>query len=248
MNFLTAHWKNLILVNYTIAPETLQKYVPHGTALDLWNDKCYISLVGFLFEDTKVLGLKIPNHRNFEEFNLRFYVKRFENGIWKRGVVFIKEIVPKSAITWVANTLYKEHYETHAMSHRQSLKAEVLHVAYQWQTAQRQHTIEVNAYDFLSPIEPDSEAEFIMEHYFGYTQYNETTTFEYEVQHPKWEQYFIKNYSIQIDFEKEYGNDFGFLNHEKPCSVFLAKGSEITVKNKRKIRNYENIRKSNALI
>ena len=117
MSFLTAQWKNLALINYEIDAEILEKYLPKGTEIDLWNGKCYVSLVGFMFEDVKILGVKIPFHINFEEVNLRFYVKRFENGEWKRGVVFIKEIVPKHALSFVANTVYKEHYETLAMQH-----------------------------------------------------------------------------------------------------------------------------------
>ena len=97
MNFLKAEWKNLALFNYEVDAKILEKYVPAGTEIDLWNNKCYVSLVGFMFKNTKVLGLKVPFHVNFEEVNLRFYVKRFENGEWKRGVVFIKEIVPKKS-------------------------------------------------------------------------------------------------------------------------------------------------------
>lgn len=236
MNFLTAQWKNLIMANYVINPEHLKKYLPVGTELDYWNGNCYVSLVGFLFKDTKVLGFRIPRHTDFEEVNLRFYVKRFENGAWKRGVVFIQEIVPKRAITFVANTFYKENYRTLFMQHQNELEAEVLKVGYSWENQKKTNYISVNAYDFRSPLEEGSEAEFIMEHYFGYTKHNEHETYEYEVKHPKWEQYYIKNFEIQVDFENTYGKDFAFLNDTKPASVFLAEGSEIYVENKRKIR------------
>jgi len=97
MNFLKAEWKNLALFNYEIDAEILEKYLPAGTEIDIWNNKCYVSLVGFMFKNTKVLGVKIPFHVDFEEVNMRFYVKRFESDEWKRGVVFIKEIVPKKS-------------------------------------------------------------------------------------------------------------------------------------------------------
>lgn len=236
MTFLTAHWKNLIMANYIVSPEYLKKFLPAGTELDLWNENCYVSLVGFLFKDTKVLGFRIPKHSDFEEVNLRFYVKRFENGTWKRGVVFIKEIVPKQAITFVANTLYNENYETQPMQHKHEVKSEIVKVAYQWKNKNQLHSIEVNAYDFKTELDAESEAEFIMEHYFGYTKLNENTTYEYEVQHPRWKHYCIKNHNIQIDFDKVYGTDFSFLNKLQPASVFLAEGSEITVKNKRKLK------------
>ncbi|MGX7667990.1 YqjF family protein [Flavobacterium pedocola] len=235
MTFLTANWKNLILANYIVQPEQLKKYLPAGTELDYWNGNCYVSLVGFLFQNTKVLGFSIPKHTDFEEVNLRFYVKRFENGHWKRGVVFVKEIVPKRAITFVANSLYNEHYETRDMTHQNQLQAEILTVGYHWKNQSETHSIAVNAYDFATETDADSEAEFIMEHYFGYTKYNESTTYEYEVQHPKWKHYVIKNHQISIDFKTVYGNDFAFLNQLEPTSVFLAEGSEIQVKNKQKI-------------
>lgn len=236
MTFLSAKWNNLIMANYIINPDYLLKYLPVGTEIDLWENKCYVSLVGFMFNDTKVLGFKIPKHTDFEEVNLRFYVKHLENGEWKRGVVFIKEIVPKQAITFVANTLYKENYQTFSMHHEDKLEAEIRTVAYHW----KNHSIAVKAYDFSTTIDPDSEAEFITEHYFGYTKYNENTTYEYEVKHPKWNQYTIKNYNINVDFKEVYGLDFEFLDHVKPNSVFLVDGSEISVANKRKIKHNGN--------
>lgn len=236
MNFLKAEWKNLALFNYEVDREVLEQYVPAGTEIDIWNDKCYVSLVGFMFRNTKVLGLKVPFHINFEEVNLRFYVKRFENGEWKRGVVFIKEIVPKKAITFIANTLYQEHYETQKMKHEIVKNEDTNTFIYQWKNNKEWNTIEIETKKEVSQIKIDSEAEFITEHYFGYTKIDEETTFEYEVTHPRWEQFEVLNHRIDIDFKETYGSDFEFLQTKKPTSIFLAKGSEITVKNKRKLQ------------
>lgn len=236
MSFLTAHWKNLALINYEIDPTTLEKYLPNGTELDYWNNKCYVSLVGFMFNNTKVLGLKIPFHINFEEVNLRFYVKRFENSEWKRGVVFIKEIVPKKAITFIANTLYQEHYQTNNMRHAVTENSYSRTFSYQWQNDNQWNSIQLETKLDQSVIELNSEAEFITEHYFGYTKYDENTTFEYEVKHPRWEQLEIIHYKIDVDFENNYGKDFAILKELEPASVFLAKGSKITVENKKKIK------------
>ncbi|WP_281231800.1 YqjF family protein [Flavobacterium gelatinilyticum] len=237
MSFLSAQWKNLAIINYEIEAEILEKYLPAGTELDIWNGKCYVSLVGFMFKETKVLGLKIPFHINFEEVNLRFYAKRFENGEWKRGVVFIKEIVPKKAITFIANTLYKEHYETRKMRHKIIENENSLTFVYQWKTDKKWNTIQVETQKELKEIETDSEAGFITEHYFGYTKYDDNTTFEYEVKHPRWQQFEIKNFMLHVDFGKNYGEDFTVLQNQKPVSVFLAKGSEIKVENKKTLRH-----------
>ena len=235
MNFLKAEWKNLALFNYEVDAEILEKYIPAGTEVDVWNNKCYVSLVGFMFKNTKVLGIKVPFHRDFEEVNLRFYVKRFENGEWKRGVVFIKEIVPKKAITFIANTLYQEHYETQKMRHEIIENSNSTTFIYQWKNDKKWNTIQLETSTNPEAIKVDSEAEFITEHYFGYTKINENKTFEYEVQHPRWEQFDVLNHKIDIDFQKIYGEDFYFLQNTKPTSVFLAKGSKISVKNKLKL-------------
>jgi uncharacterized protein YqjF (DUF2071 family) len=235
MNFLKAEWKNLALFNYEVDAKILEKYVPIGTEIDLWNNKCYVSLVGFMFKNTKVLGIKVPFHVDFEEVNLRFYVKRFENGEWKRGVVFIKEIVPKTAITFIANTLYQEHYETQKMTHKIIENENTNTFVYQWKNKEKWNTIQIETQKNPIEIAIGSEAEFITEHYFGYTKIDEETTFEYEVQHPRWEQFEVLNYNVDIDFKKTYGRDFDFLQNINPTSVFLAKGSDIKVKNKRKL-------------
>ncbi len=235
MSFLTANWKNLALINYEIDAKILEKYVPKGTELDVWNGKCYVSLVGFMFENVKILGMKIPFHVNFEEVNLRFYVKRFENGEWKRGVVFIKEIVPKYALSFVANTVYKEHYQTLPMRHTVKEDDESCEFVYEWKIQDKWQTIIVETKKNETPIEVGSEAEFITEHYFGYTKVNNETTYEYEVQHPRWNQLKVTDFRVHVDFERVYGHEFEFLNHQQPTSVLLAVGSEVSVENKKKL-------------
>ena len=230
MKFLTAEWRKLAIINYEIDPAILEKYLPVGTELDFYNGKCLVSLVGFMFLNTKVLGVSVPFHKDFEEVNLRFYVKKMENGILKRGVVFIKEIVPKLAITAIANFLYNEHYETHPMKHQFSVD-ENLTIEYLWKN-ERWNSIKIIAENQQNKMIEDSEFEFITEHYFGYTKH-ENQTFEYEVKHPKWDFYHIKNAEIDVDFAKNYGKDFSVLDVTKPFSILLAEGSEIQVyKNK----------------
>lgn len=235
MSFIKAQWENLALINYEVDAKILEKYIPKGTEIECWNNTCYVSLVGFIFKNTKILGLKIPFHINFEEVNLRFYVKRLENGEWKRGVVFIKEFVPKPAITFIAKNFYKEHYQTLPMKHLITEKDNSKEFIYSWKTNKKWNTIRIETKQNLIDILPNSEAEFITEHYYGYTKYDTDTTFEYEVKHPRWQQLEIINNTIDVDFETVYGTNFAFLKDLKPISIFLAEGSEITVENKRKI-------------
>jgi uncharacterized protein YqjF (DUF2071 family) len=226
--FLTAEWRRLAMANYVVDPEVLHPFVPAGVVLDAWQNTCYVSLVGFMFLDVRILGIPIPFHRNFEEVNLRFYVRYQENGTWKRGVVFIREFVPRLAITLVANTLYKENYETMAMGHRWTAEAGKLEVDYRWKK-NGWHNFRVHAGPTPSAIETGSEHEFITEHYWGYARLNDRVTSQYEVQHPRWMCYPVRDYSINVDFAKVYGDRFAFMNGLQPASVLLAEGSEISI-------------------
>ena len=227
--FLDAQWRKLLMANYEVPPEILQKYLPYKTELDLWNNRCYVSLVGFLFVETKVLGIKFPFHTNFEEVNLRFYVRYDDNGTWKRGVVFIKEIVPKFMITFVANTVYNENYATHRCKHEIIEGHSQLFVKYSWKSNSGWNHLQANANNRSHPILHNSEEEFITEHYWGYARYSDKKTNEYEVKHPRWNIYPVTDYHIQCNFSELYGDDFAFLKDTTPASVLLAEGSEIAV-------------------
>lgn len=232
--FLKAQWRNLLMANYEVSPEILKKYLPYKTELDFWNGRCYVSLVGFQFLETQVLGIKFPFHTNFEEINLRFYVRYNDNGQWKRGVVFVKEIVPKAMITFIANTLYNEKYATHQCRHKvekvdSQAFGESLFVEYSWKHKSVWNSISVNANVKPEPIASGSEEEFITEHYWGYASYNTQKTNEYEVQHPRWNVHRVQNSQILCNFKELYGQEFAFLKDTKPNSVLLAEGSEVSV-------------------
>jgi hypothetical protein len=70
--FLTAEWRYLTMLNYAVDPSLLTHLVPRGTDLDEFEGKTYVSLVGFRFERTRVRGLWVPFHADFDEMNLRF--------------------------------------------------------------------------------------------------------------------------------------------------------------------------------
>lgn len=188
--FLTAEWRRLALFNYRVEPEILKPYLPAQTEPDIWNGVCYVSLVGFMFLDTRIKGVKFPWHSDFEEINLRFYVRRHDPVLgWKRGVVFISEIVPKPAIAWVANTIYKEHYAVRPMRHLWEAAGDNLRVEYFWRHAGRWQGFGVQTNGPAMDMKAGSEAEFITEHYWGYSRRDAERTIEYQVEHPRWQVY-----------------------------------------------------------
>jgi uncharacterized protein YqjF (DUF2071 family) len=230
--FLKAEWRKLLMVNYGVADSVLEPYLPDKTELDHWNGRSYISLVGFMFLDTRLKGLPIPFHRNFQEVNLRFYVRRKEKEEWKRGVVFMKEIVPKRAMTFIARSIYRENYETMPMKHEWRSAGDQVVVQYSWKK-NGWNSIRATARSLLHPISAGSEEEFITEHYWGYARVGSTKTTEYKVEHPVWEIYKVEDYTISVDFENIYGREFRFLKDLTPLSVFLAEGSHISVSGKK---------------
>lgn len=226
--FLTAEWRKLLMVNYEIDPDRLLPYLPYKTELDLFQDKCFVSLVGFLFKNVRVKGIPFPFHTTFEEVNLRFYVRYKSGDKWKRGVVFIREIVPRPMISLIANTVYKENYVTRRMRYEWHIGQEALEVSYLWKDKNWQK-FSFRGHNRPEKINKGSEEEFITEHYWGYARYAHKITNEYEVVHPKWEVYPMISYDIDVDFNSVYGNKFAFLDKQTPTSVFLAEGSEVEV-------------------
>jgi uncharacterized protein YqjF (DUF2071 family) len=228
--FLTAEWRKLIMAQYVVKPRHLMPYLPKGLELDLFQGQCFVSLVAFLFDRVRIKRLPIPFHTRFEEINLRFYVRRREpDGTFKRGVVFIREFVPRSAIAFIARRFYEEPYIAIPTSHRIESTSGNLSVQYSWNLGGRAHSIGVNANPTPREIAPGSEEEFITEHYWGYTKRVNGLTSAYEVQHPRWQIYPLTSHSIDADFSTLYGPAFAHLNSVQPASVLLAEGSAVSV-------------------
>ncbi len=213
------------MANYEVDPSILADRVPPGTELDLQDGKCFVSLVGFMFLDTRVLGIPVPFHVNFEEVNLRFYIKRETQNEVRRAVCFVKEIVPRFAIATVARVLYGEPYECWSMGHERGKGR----VAYSWSRSGMTNSVSVEKDQSVGVPDAGSHGEFIIEHYWGYTKRGGSRVDEYKVEHPKWELFSVKNEVIDVDFGGTYGEVFGFLKDEKPYSTLLAAGSEIAV-------------------
>lgn len=228
--FLTAEWKHLAMLNYEIEPSLLRPFVPAGTELDAWNGRTFVSMVGFLFCQTRVFGWPIPFHRHFEEVNLRFYVRRKASDGWRRGVVFVREIVPRAAIALVARRVYNEPYLALPMTHRINGSAgRVASVEYAWRHAGRQHRLQLDTKGAPEPLSEGSEAEFITEHYWGYNRQRDGSTLEYQVDHPRWRVSEATEARLECDVERLYGRSFCECLSGRPSSAFLAEGSAVRV-------------------
>jgi len=235
--FLTARWESLVLLNYECPQELLTPLLPTGTSLDPLDGVPLVSLVGFMFRDTRVHGIGLPFHRTFEEVNLRFYVRRrAEDGEVRRAVVFIRELVPRWIIAAVARRVYNEPYRAVRMEHAILLDPAIGGSAeYSWWHRGNRFTMWAAAAGAAADSAPASEAEFITEHYWGYTRQHDGSTLEYRVDHPRWLVWNVSDAGFSGPSESLYGAGFAEILRGKPRSAFLAVGSEVAVYPGRKL-------------
>jgi len=237
--FLAAEWRWLAMLNWRVPAELLEPLVPRGTELDRWRGDAWVSIVGFLFRDTRVLGVPIPWHRDFEELNLRFYVKRHERDEIRRGVCFIREIVPRVAIATVARLAYNEPYVALPMRHTIGAMrgdgAGPELVEYAWRHPRGAGRLRVTPIGAAAPLRAGSAEEFITEHYWGYTRQRDGGTVEYRVEHPRWNVWGVSTATIDGPLEALYGEAMAAVLRRPPDSGMLADGSPVTVSAPRRL-------------
>jgi uncharacterized protein len=233
--FLTAEWKNLVMFNYAVDPLLLKRFVPAGTEIDSFQGRTYVSLIGFEFNRTCLAGIPVPFHQSFEEVNLRFYVKRGD----RRGVVFIRELVPKYAVAAIARLAFGENYSCVPMSHSISAQAQLEDVAAEFSFGVGANRCSMKIESAGAPFVPKDEslAQFITEHYWGYATQKNGSCIEYEVQHPRWRVWRSRNSEFRGDATAFYGSEFVQVLNRGCDSAFLAEGSEVTVFKGRRIEN-----------
>lgn len=225
--FLTAEWRWLAMLNYEVDPALVRRRIPQGTELDTWNGRTFVSVVGFRFLETRLFGVVVPFHRDFDEVNLRFYVRRRVPEGWRRGVVFIREFVPRAALAAVARLAYGEPYAAVRMRHR--LEPERGRVSYAWRCAGQWCALETCFVgDPKHPTEGTLEA-FLVEHYWGYTSRHDGGSSEYRVEHPQWKLWSCESASLKCDVASVYGPEFVASLSGRPATAFVADGSAVQV-------------------
>ena len=235
--FLSAEWRYLAMLNYEVSPKLLNPFVPRGTELDSFDGKTFVSLVGFRFLNTRLFGvLPIPFHTDFDEVNLRFYVRRQDARANKRGVVFIREIVPKRAIALVARIAYGENYIALRMKHEvETGGPAAVTTDYQWKLNGRWCRLHAQASEASIQPEEGSLEQFITEHYWGYASQRDGGCKEYRVEHVPWRVWTTKNAGVDGGCEALYGAEFSRILNRQPDSAFIADGSPVCVFRGRRI-------------
>lgn len=201
LRFLTARWSHLAMLHFAIPAPWLRRHLPPGCEPDTSLDgKAYVSLVGFNFLQTRVLGVRWPGLTDFPEFNLRGYVRHVASG--DRGVVFIREIVPSRLI---------------AVEHTVRHDGRVSRM-----------TLLADPEPYLPP--PDSREAWFKEHRWGFNRTSHGGRLRrYEVVHPAWRCHRVASYELDWDFEGLYGHPWGALHDRRADLALLAEGSDVSV-------------------
>ncbi len=229
--FLSAEWRHLAMLNWPVERDVLQPHVPAGTELDLWAGQPYCSVIGFMFLKTRIMGVPIPLHQSFPEVNLRFYVRRKFGDQWRRAAVFVRELVPKRMVAWIARGLFNEQYSYCPMSYDidRDSGGVIQRLQFGWRLAGSPGSLELRTEQVPQPMAEGSEQQYIAEHYWGYARQPDGGTKEYRVRHPSWNVCDASSARLDVDVAHLYGDRFvDVLSHE-PTSAFLADGSAVTV-------------------
>ncbi len=234
--FLSAEWRDLVMLNYEIDPNMVAPHVPRGTELDALEGRVYVSLVGFRFLRTKLFGfVPLPFDANFDEVNLRFYVRRREGAEVRRGVAFIREIVPRFAVAQLARLAYGENYVSIPMRHTVHANGAGARAEYQWQVARQWCGLSAEASGAAAYAAEGSVEQFITEHYWGYSGQRDGGCVEYHVSHVPWRVWRSATAAFEGDSESFYGAELGRVLRRTPDSAFIADGSPVRVFRGRRI-------------
>ena len=218
------------MLNYEVDPAILASLVPKGTLLDDEAGRHYISLIGFLFVNTHIFGFPALFHENFEEINLRFYVRRELPEGSHNGVVFIKEIVSLPLVAETAKLTYNEPYMTAPTEHSVvRTNDELRSVEYLFGSAKRQCRIALHVDGKPTEVEPGSHEGFITQRPWGFTRQRDGGTIEYAVDHPPWYVWRNARYELDGPLRNFYAAPFSSILSGVPASAFVADGSAIAV-------------------
>ena len=224
-SFLTAEWRNLILVNFAVPEGLLRPHLPPGCTFDRRAGECTASLVAFQFLNTRVLGISWPGFRNFPEWNLRFYVRRGE----ERGVCFVREFVPQWTVATVARLLYNEPYRSARMTMDVRTDPGGATAEYRVRWGGRDHVL--RATGGLPPVRPapDSTEHWYKEHEHGFGTGCRGALVRYRVRHPEWDVYPVRDLHLDIDWGTLYGPEWAVMNGVAPEGAVFAVGSAVSV-------------------
>jgi uncharacterized protein YqjF (DUF2071 family) len=222
--FLTAEWHHVLGVTYAADAQLLEPHLPRGAQIDELDGSPRVSLVAFGFRHTRVRGIPVPGHIAFPEINLRFYVRL----AGERAVVFIREYVPRPAISLVAKLAYNEPYRTTRMEHVVTAARDAVHVRHRFGPRKASRLEAIASLDGRLPEEGSPE-HWLTHHHLGVGRTRDGRARSYRVEHELWALHDVLTLNVEVDFGTLYGPEWACLATTEPSHVTLAAGSQVRV-------------------
>jgi hypothetical protein len=139
--------------------------------------------------------------------------------------------VPRRAIALIARACYGENYLALPMKHEIEHVDSNLKVEFSWRRGRKWESLKMSTTGEPQIIPAGSHAEFITEHYWGYTSLRSGCG-EYRVEHPRWKIWNATGFEFNADVATLYGEQFAETLNQPPRSAFIADGSPITVQSR----------------
>lgn len=235
MKLLTAEWRHLAFLNYVVDPTLLAPHLPAGVELDSYNGEHYLSVVGLLFQKLKLLGISLPDHQSFAQINCQFYVRRKKGKGWRRGVTFLRQIIPQELTAKVGRAVGRGNYLRTPTHHEISFEGgSVDHmgrpisdgvVKYGWGEGESER-LEMRTTGLPQPTGFGPQEQFLSQRLWSYTARG-PRTIEMRVEHPEWFYWEAGSTSLAADPESLGAGVFAEILKAPPESAFLAKGSKV---------------------
>ena len=231
---ITLDWQHLLTATWAVHPSLLAPMVPARAILDLWNGDALLSLVGMRAVNVRVSGLPVPLHQDFDQISMRFCVRREVAGETRRGLVFVKQIVPSASMTLVDRLLYHANY-VNAPTRHDIEPGEQGWTSYEWLVGERWNRFSaVRAGAAVAPAEQSIE-EFISHRPWAYSRQADGSTLESCAEHPRWEVWPAQEMLLDCDVAPLFGVEYVPVFASQPIATFVAVGSTVALNTPRRV-------------
>jgi uncharacterized protein len=223
--FLTANWRNLVLVNFVVPADLLEPRLPPGCVLDRVPhspDTHLLSVVAMHFDNTRVWGVPVPFAQRFDEVNLRFYARQGD----RHGSVFLRQYVPSRTILYGARWTYNQPYELARIQHVVAESGDHLEIRTRFERGRYTGAVSLRAERGAITPPVDSLEHFLKERYWGFDSDRRGRVFRYPVWHPVWRTHPVIDVDIDFDPGVLLGGDWRDVDWTAAYhSALFAEGS-----------------------
>lgn len=223
--FLTARWRDLVLVTFAVPDALAIPLVPPGCEADRWDGRCHVSVVALVMERVRIRGLPIPGLTRYPQVNLRLYVRH--DG--RAAVRFIQELVPSRVLAAAARWLYGEPFRRGSIRATLSQSGDAARAEYRFGLDGPPSTVTVGVAGPAAVPAPDSFEHWIKERVRGCRPDRAGRLRTFDVTHPVWAVRSITAHDVRLNFAGLYDPPWAALEATRPASVIYAVGSAVTV-------------------